>query len=86
MIKNIMVLGFLTWLTLGHAADHHVAREVWGESEQFKVEKANKEKDAARSLAGGKFKKKKNKDEEGSVKDSKPTDSNSEVQYWKYSE
>ncbi len=80
-MKNILILGFLTLVTLAYAKEP-VEKESIGEAEGFKVEKAVKEKSAGRAFAGAKAK----KDEPVDAKEEMPTTEDSEVRYWRYSE
>lgn len=84
MIKNILLLGLLTWVTISFAKQP-VVHESIAEAESFKVEKPVEEQEAQRSLAGSKIKKqKKFQDDAQNVV---PTsESDSEVRYWQYSE
>jgi hypothetical protein len=85
MVKNLFLLGLLTWVSVSYAkGPHHVARESIGEAESFKVEKAVEEQEAKRSVAGSKIKKKKFKNVD--PEKSETSESDSEVRYWQYSE
>jgi hypothetical protein len=86
MIKNLLVLCLFTWVCFAYAKDHSIAHDSMADAEAFKVEKPTPEQEAKRSLAGSKIKKKKNQvqTDEG-IKDM-PSDSDSEVRYWQYSE
>ena len=78
MMKNIILLACLSWVGLTYAK-HPIEVESMSDSEHFKVEKAVKETEATRSVAGDKIKK--------PAKVEAPTeDSDSEVRYWQYSE
>lgn len=88
MIKNIILLGLLTWVSLSYAKkDHSVAHDSMEDAKSYKIEKAVEEQEATRSVAGSKIKKRKApvKSEEGtSEEEFKQTDS--EVRFWEYSE
>ena len=81
-MKNIIILGFLTFVTLSYASEP-IEKESMESEEKFKVEKAVKETKAARAFAGSKAKK--------GVDETAPSDEgskteDSEVQYWQYQE
>lgn len=78
MMKNFLLLGLLSWVSFSYAA-HPIVQENIAESSKYKVEKPAEESEKARSIAGGKAKKKEMKEEHFS-------ESDSEVQYWQYSE
>lgn len=82
-MKNILILGFLTIVTLAYAKEP-IEHETIGEAESFKVEKAVKEKSAGRAFAGAKAKKDQVGDEPS--KEEMATTDDSEVRYWRYSE
>ena len=85
MIKNLFLLGLLTWVTASYAK-HPVAQESMYDAESYKVEKPVEEQEAQRSVAGEKIKKQK-KFKTGAVEKVQPMDeSDSEVRYWQYSE
>ena len=85
MMKNLLLLGLLTWVTVSYAK-HPVAQESMSEAESYRVEKPVEEQEAQRSVAGSKIKKKKKDfgDEPSRVKPAGEPDS--EVRYWQYSE
>lgn len=83
-MKNLMLLGLLTFITFAYAKGP-VASESLAEAENFKVEKAVKEKSAERSFAGGKAKRELHSDE-ASLEEQTTDDADSEVRYWQYSE
>ena len=89
MLKNILLLGFLTWVGLTYAKhpQHvgNVAPERITDSESYRVEKALPEQEAARAVAGSKIKKQKVIESDGAGK-SVPSEADSEVRYWQYSE
>lgn len=86
MMKNLMLLALLTWASQSFAR-HPVAQENMSDSESFKIEKPTKhESPKARSIAGGKFKKKEVKDQREPDGNASRGESGSEVQYWQYSE
>ena len=85
MVKNLFLLGLLTWVSLSYAK-HPVAQESMGDAEAYKVEKAVEEQDAQRSVAGEKIKRKK-KVPAGDAPEKEPMgEPDSEVRYWQYSE
>lgn len=84
MMKNIILLALLTWVTLSYAKDPAIVHEHW-DAQAYKVEKPSQEKEAERSLAGSKIKKKKGPASDEPQKH-EPTEGDSEVRYWQYSE
>jgi hypothetical protein len=85
MLKNLLLLGVLTWVSLSYARkDDFVVRDSISEAQSYRVEKAVEEQEAKRSVAGSKIKKKSKAEHRQEVKD--PTESDSEVRYWQYSE
>lgn len=86
MLKNLFLLGLLTWVTLSFARpDYSVHKESLADAESYKVEKPVHEQEATRSLAGSKIKKKKASDlKDGPASETSSPDS--EVRYWQYSE
>lgn len=89
MVKNFVLLGLLTWVSFSYAKHPHhdvvMAKESIAEAETYKVEKAAPEQEAQRSVAGSKIKKNKGANTDGAVAEL-PSDSDSEVRYWQYSE
>lgn len=86
MIKNFLILGLMTWVATAMAGAPHVAQEHMNEAEAFRVEKPQKaEAQKGRSLAGSKIKKQKAQ-EHKDAPESHPSELDSEVQYWQYSE
>lgn len=86
MIKNLFLLGLLTWVSFSYAK-HPVAQESMGEAEAYKVEKPGAEHEAQRSVAGSKIKKVKKFQEGSAAKDApESSETDSEVRYWQYSE
>ncbi len=87
MIKNLILLGLLTWVTVSHAKkDHSVVQESMTEAERFKVEKPVEEQSAQRSVAGSKIKKKKIRTNGDEALKPEASEIDSEVRYWQYSE
>lgn len=88
MIKNLVLLVALTWVTLSYAAepDHSIVHDSMADAESYKVEKPKHEQEAQRSLAGSKIKKKKGEVVANEPKTEEPKSSDSEVRYWQYSE
>jgi hypothetical protein len=86
MLKNLCVLGLLTWVSFTYAKHpHHVAHETIGSAEAYKVEKPVEEQEAQRSVAGSKIKRTApTKGGDGAKSADSETDS--EVRYWQYSE
>jgi hypothetical protein len=86
-MKNIFLLGLLTFVTLSYAKEpiekESIKAETMDEAASFKVEKAVKEKSAGRAFAGARAKK-----ESGEVveKSEGAKTEDSEVQYWQYQE
>lgn len=86
MAKNLFLLGLLTWVSMTYAK-HPVAHENIGDAQNFKIEKSTRENEAKRSFAGEKIKKKKNVEKFEESPDSfNPSEADSEVRYWQYSE
>lgn len=85
MVKNLILLALLTWVSFSYAK-HPVAQENLAEAESFKVEKAVEEQDAQRSVAGEKIKKKKGQLPGAEERSESKDGSDSEVRYWEYSE
>jgi hypothetical protein len=81
-MKNIIILGFLTFVTLSYAKEP-IEKESMEAEESFKVEKAVTEKAAGRAFAGSKAKK---ESTESAPEDVGARTEDSEVQYWKYQE
>lgn len=86
MMKNLILLGLLTWVSFTYAK-HPVAQESMGEAESYKVDSPVKEQKAGRTFAGDKAKKERKLATDGAAQDEVSTgDSDSEVRYWRYSE
>lgn len=87
MMKNLLVLALLTWVSFSYAKKDHVVHDSMADAESYKVEKAVEEQEAQRSVAGAKIKKKKKSVEgDGPSKEESTGSSDSEVRYWQYSE
>lgn len=86
MIKNLFLLGLLTWVTLSYAKEPAVAKESMVDAEAYKVEKPTHEQEAARGVAGSKIKRQKKETQGDGAEAREPSDSDSEVRYWQYSE
>ena len=87
MVKNLFLLGLLTWVTLSYAKEPMVARESIDDAKAFKVEKPAHEQEATRAVAGSKIKKQKQSESKGDgAPEREPSESDSEVRYWQYSE
>ena len=87
MLKNLILLGLMTWVSFSYARpDYSVSRDTINEAEAYKVEKPVEEQEAGRAVAGAKIKKKKSavKGDEPAKEEISETDS--EVRYWQYSE
>jgi hypothetical protein len=85
MLKNFILLGLLTWVSLTFARkDDFIVHDSISEAESYKVEKAVPEQEAKRSVAGSKIKKKSKDLPSDQIEKSSETDS--EVRYWEYSE
>lgn len=81
-MKNIFLLGLLVFVTVSYAKEP-IEKESMEQAEGFKVEKAVKEKSAARAFAGAKAK----RDVDGAPSaEEGPMTEDSEVQYWQYQE
>ncbi|WPU64467.1 hypothetical protein ACJVC5_00705 [Peredibacter sp. HCB2-198] len=85
MVKNLILLGLLTWVSFSYAK-HPVAQESMGDAESYKVEKAVEEQEAQRSVAGEKIKKQKKVQHGDSPAREPMGEPGSEVRYWQYSE
>lgn len=81
-MKNLFLLGLLTFVTLTYAKEP-IEKESMDEAEEFKVEKAVKEKSAGRAFAGAKAKK---ETADQAQKEDAAMTEDSEVQYWQYQE
>lgn len=79
MMKNLILLAVLAWVSFSYAKST-VVQEDLKEGEAYKVEAPVE--DVKREVAGGKFKKKPVEEKEASQEQG----SDSEVQYWQYSE
>lgn len=86
MLKNLFLLGLLTWVSFTYAKGPSIVKENFGESENYRVEKPVMEQDAQRGVAGDKIKKKKPGQEPAAEKYPKSKQSDSDVRYWQYSE
>jgi hypothetical protein len=84
-MKNIFLLAALTFLTFTLAsAKEAIEHESIEEAENFKIEKAVKEKSAGRAFAGSKAKK---ETPESELKAEETLSSeDSELNYWRFSE
>jgi anionic cell wall polymer biosynthesis LytR-Cps2A-Psr (LCP) family protein len=85
LMKNLILLAFLTWVTVAYAAGP-VAQETLHDAESYKVEKPVQEQDAQRSLAGSKSKKKKKDFSGETLKQETPGEEETEIKFWKYTE
>ncbi len=81
-MKNLILLISLIFVTLAFAKEP-IEKESMQEAENFKVEKAAKEKSAGRAFAGSRAKK---EVPEAAMKEEIPNSEDSEVRYWRYSE
>ena len=77
-MKNIIILGFLTVVTLSYASEP-IEKESMESDEKFRVEKAVKETTPGRAFAGAKAK---NETVEEIKPDAVSRTADSEVQYW----
>lgn len=85
MIKNILILALLTWVSFSYARKNHpIVNDSISEADSYRVEKPVKEQDAQRGVAGSKIKKKPKFSEEEAT--TAPKESDSELRYWQYSE
>jgi hypothetical protein len=81
-MKNIIILGFLTVVTLSYASEP-IEKESMEADEKFRVEKAVKENKAGRAFAGAKAK----KESAGEIEaEAASRTEDREVQYWPYQE
>lgn len=81
-MKNIIILGFLTVVTLSYASEP-IEKESMESDEKFKVEKAVKETTPGRAFAGAKAKKETVEEIEA---DAASRTEDAEVQFWPYQE
>jgi hypothetical protein len=88
MLKNLLILGLMTWMSLSYAKGDAVVRDSIGDAESYKVEKPVTEQEAKRSLAGSKIKKKKVSEVQGDApqKNEEESQLDTEIRYWQYSE
>jgi hypothetical protein len=88
MIKNLLLLVLMVWVSFAHAKNKpHVVKESIGSAQGYALEKPVSEQEAQRSVAGEKIKKKKKSfGEEEKVDEAPIEDFESEVRYWQYSE
>jgi hypothetical protein len=87
MMKNLMVLALLAWVSLSYARpDSTLQRESLKEAEAYKVEQPVPAQQATRGVAGSKIKKKKDEIKTEEPSREGPRDADSEVRYWQYSE
>lgn len=86
-MKNIFLLGLLTFVTLSYAKEpiekESIKAESMEEAASFKVDKPVKEKSAGRAFAGARAKKETGDEVK---KDAGAMTEDSEVQYWQYQE
>lgn len=80
-MKNMLILGFLTLMTMAYAKEP-IEKESMDDAENFRVEKAVKEKSPGRAFAGAKAK----KETHPQAKDEMTTTEDSEVRFWKFQE
>lgn len=81
MMKNIMILILLSWVSFTHAKTE-VAPESMADSESYKLDKPVREQEVQRGVAGGKMKKRQVPEKMEEPKE----DSDSEVRYWQFQE
>lgn len=86
MVKNLILLGLLSWVSFSYAkdVDHSIVHDSMADAEAYKVEKPSPEQEATRAVAGGKIKK--NKEAKSDVPSRSESSEDSEVRYWQYSE
>ena len=86
MLKNLILLVVLTWVSLSHAKkDPTIAHDSMSDAEAYKVERPVEEQEAKRSVAGSKIKKQSSVPNRESKKE-ETNSPDSEVRYWQYSE
>jgi len=84
-MKNIFLLTLLIFVTLTLAsAKEPIEHESIDEAENFKIEKAVKEKSAGRAFAGNKAKKEVQSDDTKS--EEIPSSEDPDINFWRYSE
>jgi len=84
-MKNLFLLTALISVTLTLAsAKEPIEHESIQDAENFKIEKAVKEKSAGRAFAGNKAKKEAPLEE--SKMEESPSSDDSDINYWRYSE
>lgn len=85
-MKKLFIFAFLLTLTATAQARHPVIQESLSEAESYKFEAAQTEKEAAREVAGEGFKRRHRVQRDLSAPAPTPEKTDSEVQYWQYSE
>lgn len=84
MLKNFLVLLVFAFITSAWAK-HPVVQETLTDAENFKLEKAQPEKREGRDIAGEGFKKPRRPAQRDHAAPT-PSESDSELRYWQYSE
>lgn len=86
MLKNLILLVVLTWVSFSHAKkEPTIAHDSINDAEAYKVERPVEEQEAKRSVAGSKIKKQSSAPNRESKKE-ETNSPDSEVRYWQYSE
>lgn len=88
-MKQLIILSFFIFFAVTAQAMHPVVQESVSEAQSFKVEGASPEKEAIRDVAGESFSRRRRPHQSAPKKMIVPETSeksDSEVQYWQYSE
>lgn len=85
MLKNLLLLGILSWVSFAYAGSPEI-KKATADYEAYKVEAPVEEQQAERSVAGSKIKKKKQRTAGDGAEVEATTEPDSEVRYWQYSE
>ena len=81
MMKKMLILATLSWMSAAYSAPE-IAKENIDDAAGYKIDKPEPEQKAARSFAGSKAKKEVVEAKEDQI----PSESDSELHYWKYQE
>lgn len=81
MIKNLLMIATLSWMHTAYSAPE-IAKETIEDAAGYKIDKPTPEQKASRSFAGSKAKKEAVEVKEDEI----PSESDSELHYWKYQE
>jgi hypothetical protein len=81
MMKKLLMIATLTWIGAAYSAPE-IAKETIEDAASYKIDKPTPEQKASRSFAGSKAKKEAVELKEDEI----PSESDSELRYWKYQE